>query len=130
MAVGIFSELASIMGAEADQAGSSSATSGNTAVVLDVMESEEELQALPVCKKLVVLRESEDNENRCAITPKAACNLRKLGFDVSVHTFHNFVSRTPYVPCTRCHMSHQSIGSLFPVCMLRLYLSPQFSCNT
>lgn len=81
----IFSELASAIGAEADEAGAATNTGGvGVEEAGGIGATLEELMAMPVCKKLAVPRESEPRENRCAITPVAAANLRRMGFEVYV----------------------------------------------
>eukprot|EP00038_Savillea_parva_P007620 m.171436 g.171436 ORF g.171436 m.171436 type:complete len:1201 (-) comp13373_c0_seq1:92-3694(-) len=79
----IFSELSTAIGNLADEQGA-----GQAGAAIAVEEGNgigatlEELKEMPVFKRVVVPCEDVAEENRCAITPKAAADLRKMGFDV------------------------------------------------
>ena len=79
----VFKELNDIISSEVDSAAVLTNASTGAAVTAKIEQRQlSELQALPTCLTLVVPREAEETENRCAITPQSAVKLRDMGFDV------------------------------------------------
>lgn len=79
----IFTELNNIISSEVDQMSSVARESSlATAQTAGDIVTLTELEAMPTCLRLVVPREAEPTENRCAITPQSAVKLRKMGFEV------------------------------------------------
>eukprot|EP00040_Diaphanoeca_grandis_P024415 m.134137 g.134137 ORF g.134137 m.134137 type:complete len:1210 (+) comp29722_c0_seq1:135-3764(+) len=77
----VFTELNNVISAEVD----SSMTTGGKVITKAAAVPTltlEEIKALPTCLKVVIPCESEPDENRCAVTPASAIQLRQMGFDV------------------------------------------------
>jgi len=106
----VFKELNNIIGAEVDSAAVLSNASTCVAAAKVEQRPLSELQQLPTCLTLVVPREAEDAENRCAITPQSAIKLRDMVRSLR-HHFGGFF------------MGFFSFGGIFPTSFGRFFSS-------